>query len=180
MRLAGVPPMLSERMVLCKMCIRDSFEVAFTVEVVGKSPDGHAMGHRCIVYPNGRFIFIFRHYGAIHDVGVWVWPVKNQQFFVVFCTSFHHILKRIDVGIIAVSYTHLDVYKRQTMSKYSTTIQSNDTLIWLLIPSEKETPTVKAKILTQDETKMSLEVKMKGKTWQLTIPYVDSRGASIK
>lgn len=101
-------------------------------------------------------------------------PVSSQKFDITF-------IKGQEKPTIQGWYSReYNLYEPNTMSKYSTTIQGNDTLVWLLLPSEKETPTVKAKILTQNETEMSLEVKMKGKTWQLTIPYADSRGASVK
>jgi hypothetical protein len=101
-------------------------------------------------------------------------PVSSQKFDITF-------IKGQEKPTIQGWYSReYNLYEPNTMSKYSTTIQGNDTLVWLLLPSEKETPTVKAKILTQNETEMGIEVKIKGKTWQLTIPYADSRGASIK
>jgi len=101
-------------------------------------------------------------------------PVSTQTFDIVFVKGQE---KPTVQGWYSPEY---NLYEPNTMSKYSTTIQGNDTFVWLLLPSEKATPMVNAKILSQNEAEISLEVKMKGKSWQLTIPYSDSATAEIK
>jgi hypothetical protein len=101
-------------------------------------------------------------------------PVSSQKFDITF-------IKGQEKPAIQGWYSpEYNLYEPNTMSKYSAHINGNDTFVWLLLPSEKETPTVKATILTQNEEGVKLEVKMKEKTWQLTIPYTDSRAASFK
>lgn len=101
-------------------------------------------------------------------------PVSTQRFDITF-------IKGQEKPTIQGWYSpEYNLYEPSTMSKYSVNINGNDTFVWLLLPSEKETPIVKAGILTQNEAGIQLEVKMKGKTWQLTIPYADSRAANLK
>ena len=101
-------------------------------------------------------------------------PVSSQKFDITF-------IKGQEKPAIQGWYSpEYNLYEPNTMSSYSATINGNDTFVWLLLPSEKETPPVKAKILTRNEEGIKLEVEMEGKTWQLTIPYTDSRAASFR
>lgn len=101
-------------------------------------------------------------------------PISTQKFDITF-------IKGQEKPTIQGWYSpEYNLYEPNTMSKYSTTINGSDTFVWLLLPSEKEAPSVKAKILTQNEEGIQLEVKTKRKTWQLTVPYADSRGANFK
>ncbi|WP_428659708.1 alginate lyase family protein [Runella sp.] len=103
-----------------------------------------------------------------------IMPVSSQKFDITF-------IKGQEKPAIQGWYSpEYNLYEPNSMSKYSAAINGNDTFVWLLLPSEKETPPVKAKILVQNEESVKLEVKMKGKTWQLTIPYVDSHAANLK
>jgi hypothetical protein len=100
-------------------------------------------------------------------------PISSQKFDITF-------IKGQEKPTIQGWYSpEYNLYEPNTMSKYSAAINGNDTFVWLLLPSEKETPAINAKILTQKEEGIKLEVKMKGKTWQLTIPYTDSRAANV-
>ncbi|NQU55000.1 MAG: alginate lyase family protein [Bacteroidetes bacterium] len=64
---------------------------------------------------------------------------------------------------------------------YSTKIESDETFVWLLIPSEKEAPKLKAKIISKNSDGMKLKVtdKQKG-TWEITIPYSNSKNAELE
>ncbi len=64
---------------------------------------------------------------------------------------------------------------------HSSEIDSNKTFVWLLLPSEKQAPTVNAKILSQTKKGIKLSVKVEGKgSWKLTIPYANSEGVKLK
>jgi len=103
-----------------------------------------------------------------------VMPASSQKFAIEF-------IKGQEKPVIQGWYSpEYNLYEPNTTSKYSVNITGNETFVWLLLPSEKETPTVKAKILATNEDGINLEVKMKGKTWQLHIPYADSKGAKMK
>lgn len=65
-------------------------------------------------------------------------------------------------------------------SIYTMEISEHQTFVWLIMPFEKEAPKVKAKILSQDEQGVKLQVKKTGSaSWQLTIPYANSKMAGL-
>ncbi len=62
---------------------------------------------------------------------------------------------------------------------HSTEIDKNECFLWLLLPSEKEAPKVKARIIQKDATHVKLEVAKDNKKWELNIPFSDSKKASL-
>lgn len=71
-------------------------------------------------------------------------------------------------------------YEPNVASLYSAYIDDNATFIWLLMPSEKKMPVTSARILTEDQTKVIVEVTSGKKTWQVDIPFSDSKEAQLK
>ncbi len=72
-------------------------------------------------------------------------------------------------------------YKPNTATIHSSSIDGNETFVWLLIPSEKQAPLVKAKLLSEEYREIKLEVTDKDKgTWELIIPYSNSKNAGLK
>lgn len=64
---------------------------------------------------------------------------------------------------------------------YSTKIEKDEIFVWLLIPSEKEVPKLKAKIISKNSEGIKLKVTNPEKgSWELTIPYSDSKKAKLK
>lgn len=103
-----------------------------------------------------------------------VTPIGQQKFEVAFIKG----QEKPDIqGWYSPEY---NLYEPNVTTKFSTTIQENSTFVWLLMPSEKGSPSVKAKVLSQTDNEIKVEVKLKGKTWQLNIPYNDSKGAELK
>ena len=77
-------------------------------------------------------------------------------------------------------YSHeYNIYESNTTSIYSTRISGNSTFVWLFFPSEKETPKIKTKIISEDEKMIKVEVKANSKCFQLTIPFFNSEYASL-
>ncbi|MBM1104528.1 alginate lyase family protein [Aurantibacter crassamenti] len=72
-----------------------------------------------------------------------------------------------------------NLFEPNTASSYSTTINSDTTLVWLLVPSESVTPKLKAKINKETKDEVHLSVKSKTKSWQLTIPFNNSADAKM-
>ncbi|WP_026210486.1 alginate lyase family protein [Flexithrix dorotheae] len=72
-----------------------------------------------------------------------------------------------------------NIYEPNVASKYSTDIDGNATMVWLLFPSEKETPKIKAKIIQENEEQVNIEVKSAGKKWQVQIPFFESENAEL-
>ncbi len=100
-------------------------------------------------------------------------PVSKQKFSLTF-------VKGQETPEIQGWYSpEYNRYEPNTASIYQTEISSSSTLVWLLLPSEHETPKIKAKILSENEREIRIEVKQKGKKLELTIPFMNSEGAAI-
>ncbi len=63
---------------------------------------------------------------------------------------------------------------------YSTKIDANEIFVWLLVPSEKESPELSAKIISKNskEIKLKVENNKKG-SWEITIPYSNSKKTKL-
>lgn len=72
-----------------------------------------------------------------------------------------------------------NLFGPNTTGIYSTEIEASATFVWILMPSEKETPLVKAAIISESEKDIRIEVNSKGETWQLQIPFMDSEKAKL-
>ena len=72
-----------------------------------------------------------------------------------------------------------NLYKPNVSSTYSTRINSDTTLIWLLVPSEGESPILKTKITHENTNKVELSIKSKVNSWHLTIPFNNSNEATL-
>jgi hypothetical protein len=72
-----------------------------------------------------------------------------------------------------------NLFEPNIASFYSTQIDKNATLVWLLLPSKKTMPKINARILSENENEVKIEVKLKKKVWQLNIPYFDSKDATL-
>ena len=72
-----------------------------------------------------------------------------------------------------------NMFEPNIASFYSTEIDENSTIVWLLLPSEKEMPNIGAEIISEDDEGVKIEVKSKKKVWQLAIPYINSEDANL-
>ncbi|WP_247232051.1 alginate lyase family protein [Telluribacter sp. SYSU D00476] len=72
-----------------------------------------------------------------------------------------------------------NVYMPNTATIYRASIPRDQTIVWLLMPSEGVTPTVQAKVLSENEREVQVEVTTKGKTRKLVVPYAESGGVSV-
>lgn len=62
-----------------------------------------------------------------------------------------------------------------TASIYTTRGQDGDVFVWLLVPSEKEIPKIKAKIISQTANGLKVQVKSRAGKWDLFVPFRDSQ-----
>lgn len=67
-----------------------------------------------------------------------------------------------------------NLYMPNTSTIYSTDITKDQTFVWLLVPSEGKTPSIKARMISENEDGVQLEVTSEGRTWMLKVPYGDS------
>ena len=59
---------------------------------------------------------------------------------------------------------------------HSTKIQGDEIFVWLLIPSEKQAPELKAKVISENKNGIKLKIAINEKeSWRLTIPFSDSK-----
>ena len=72
-------------------------------------------------------------------------------------------------------------YEPNTASIYSAKINQSSSFAWVLFPSEKSSPAVQAKIISETKDIITIEVDnaQKGK-WILKIPFSNSNDATIK
>lgn len=100
-------------------------------------------------------------------------PVSKQKFDIEF-------IKGQETPEIQGWYSpEYNLFEPNITSKYSTQINADSSFVWLLFPSEKETPKVKAKIVSENKDGVSLTIKSEGKTWQLNVPYSNSKSANL-
>lgn len=72
-------------------------------------------------------------------------------------------------------------YEPRIASVYSTEIKGDKTFVWLLVPSEKDAPKLRAKIISENSEGIELEIVSKEKgTWDLTIPYSNSKKVHLE
>ncbi|MPR35944.1 alginate lyase family protein [Salmonirosea aquatica] len=73
-----------------------------------------------------------------------------------------------------------NVYSPNTATIYSANIPRDQTFVWLLMPSEGPTPAVQARVLSENEEGVEVEVKASGKTWKLRVPYANSGKVALE
>ncbi len=72
-------------------------------------------------------------------------------------------------------------FEPNVASIYSTIINSDETFVWLLVPSEKEAPELKAKIISKNSDEIELEITDSEKgSWEITIPFSDGKTANLE
>ncbi|GAB2799595.1 hypothetical protein GCM10027275_51860 [Rhabdobacter roseus] len=73
-----------------------------------------------------------------------------------------------------------NVYMPNTATIYSANVARDQTFVWLLFPSAGKTPAVKARILSENEEEVRVEVTAEGRTWKMKVPYSDSRKVGME
>ena len=73
-----------------------------------------------------------------------------------------------------------NVYAPNTATIYHADIARDQTFVWLLLPSEGKTPAVKARLIAETEEEVQVEIAVKGKTWNMVIPYSISKKAALE
>jgi hypothetical protein len=100
-------------------------------------------------------------------------PVSRQKFDIKF------IKGQEEPEIQGWYSSEYNLFEPNIASFYTTDINENSTIVWLLMPSETKMPKIGAEILSEDDNGVQIEVKSKKKVWQLTIPYIDSKDANL-
>ncbi|GBF20756.1 MULTISPECIES: alginate lyase family protein [Arenibacter] len=101
-------------------------------------------------------------------------PVSRQNFDI-------QLIKGQETPEIQAWYSpEYNLYEPNTTSSYSCEIKGNSTLVWLLMTSDKESPNIKAKIISENKDGITLGVSVKEKKWLLNIPFYGSADAAIE
>jgi hypothetical protein len=63
---------------------------------------------------------------------------------------------------------------------YTRQLNSNDSFVWILWPSEGKCPPISANVVSKDETSVTVEVAESGKgVWTIRVPFLDSQSVKI-
>ncbi|NND34723.1 MAG: alginate lyase family protein, partial [Saprospiraceae bacterium] len=71
-----------------------------------------------------------------------------------------------------------NIYEPNITSRFTTEIKQTSTLAWLLFPSEEKSPKASARIESENETKVQISVRAKGRVWDINIPFEGSNDGS--
>ena len=73
-----------------------------------------------------------------------------------------------------------NIYEPNTTAVYSTTINTDATFVWLLVPSEFESFVYKAEIISKNKDEIKLDISNSAnEKWLLTIPFSNSENAQL-
>ncbi len=100
-------------------------------------------------------------------------PVSGQAFDITFVKG------QEEPEIQGWYSSEYNIFEPNTASIYRADIDGNTTFVWLLLPSEEKMPKHAARIISEDENGVKVEVKSKKQSWQLTIPYNNSTEANM-
>lgn len=68
-----------------------------------------------------------------------------------------------------------NLYEPNPATLFEGSLENNQTMLWLLIPKDHDLKGVhQAKILSENEHQLEVEVQVEGETWYLVIPFLDS------
>jgi hypothetical protein len=100
-------------------------------------------------------------------------PVSKQKFDISFVKGQEEPMPQ---GWYSPEY---NLFEPNVATFYSTKIKKSSSLVWLLVPSENESPVIKTKVISENENGVEVEVKRNDKNWRLYIPYADSGEAHL-
>jgi hypothetical protein len=100
-------------------------------------------------------------------------PVSQQEFDISF------IKGQEEPEIQGWYSSEYNLFEPNITSFYSTNINENSTIVWLLLPSEKKMPKIEAEIISENDNGVKIEVKSKKNVWQLNIPFTNSKDANL-
>jgi hypothetical protein len=72
-----------------------------------------------------------------------------------------------------------NLYEPNVASFYTAEINGTETIVWLLLPSEEKIPKVKTEILAETAEAVRLSISLRGRDWQLEVPFTNSEAASL-
>lgn len=100
-------------------------------------------------------------------------PLSRQKFDVT-------LIKGQEMPEIQGWYSpEYNIYEPNTTAVYKTTISKSSTLVWLLLPSEREVPKIKSELLSENEHEIKIAIMQNKERLELNIPFLNSANAGI-
>lgn len=99
-------------------------------------------------------------------------PVSNQLFEV-------ELVKGQDTPVQGWYSVEYNKVEENTTSVYTNSINEDATMVWLLVPAENIIPNLTAKVVSNKNDKVKVEVLSSNKTWEIDIPFLDSSKAKL-
>jgi len=72
-----------------------------------------------------------------------------------------------------------NIFEPNIASSHCSKINESTTFVWLLLPSTEKMPKMEAEIISENNNEVKIEVNSKKKSWQLSIPFTDSKNAKL-
>ena len=73
-----------------------------------------------------------------------------------------------------------NIYEPNPTSIYSRQLKSDETLVWILWPSEGKAPRIETKILASDTRSVKVRVTEPGKgSWDIQVPFLNSQAVQV-
>jgi hypothetical protein len=74
-----------------------------------------------------------------------------------------------------------NIFEPNTTTVYSQQLKADETLVWILWPSEGKAPDIQAKIVSQDANAVKVRVSEPGKgSWDVEVPFMNSKNVVVK
>jgi len=74
-----------------------------------------------------------------------------------------------------------NIFEPNPTTIYSTQIEKDVTLVWVLWPSERNTPEIQTQIVSKDAQSVKVRISEKGKSsWDIIIPLTNGKGVELK
>lgn len=99
-------------------------------------------------------------------------PITNQSFQL-------NLVKGQENPVQGWYSSEYNKVEASTTSIYSTYINQDDTIAWILVPGKQTIPNLKAKVLSKNKENIKIKVTSSNKTWILNIPFYDSSGVKV-
>lgn len=101
-----------------------------------------------------------------------IFPVSDQEFNIDLIKGQENPIQ----GWYSAEYNKVE---ENVTSIYTNSISEDDTMVWLLLPSEHTMPEINAKVVSSKKDKVKIKVVSQNKTWEIDIPFMNSSETKI-
>jgi hypothetical protein len=151
--------------------VRGEFWVVVDRILTDRPRNINALWHwhpECVVESNKRIVKTNNKRGNLAII-----PVSKQKFEIEFIKGKEEPEPQ---GWYSPEYNK---FEPNITSSYNTKINENTTFVWLLLPSKGKMPKIAAEVISENDNEVKIEVKSDKNSWQINIPYSDSKNAKL-